>query len=292
MPSIMSHYLLAKRVEAYIKEAYPDKAFSDKALLWGAQGPDFLFSYQSKTDENLMKTFGKQIHGQGADQTITFICNFAKGSKSAVDAGYALGFLSHFAFDSVAHPFVLYAAQEMAKDRDIDVHICHNLIETNVDIILLRYETGMVTNQLSLKTCAPKEDTVNQHMATLYYLLGKAVFEQEYDMDQIYKAAKDYQKTLRRLNDYTGFKKDYLLRKERKKNLPPTKSVRYRGLTEDDDYDYANIGNSSWTFGNTVYTDDFMSLMEKAYAYAVSLADAFFADADITGLTKNKTFLG
>lgn len=292
MPSIMSHYLLAKRVEKYIRKAHEDKKFSEKSLLWGAQGPDFLYSFQSKDDKNLMKEYGKQIHQAGANQTLDFVCDFARGSKSPVDIGYALGFLTHFAFDSIAHPFVLYAADEIAKDKGIDINICHNLIETNVDVILLRYETGMVANQLSLKKCAPKDDSVNQHMSTLYFFLGQSLFGKTFDMDQIYKATKDYEKMLRKLNDYTGFKKDYLIRRERKKKLLAIESVRYRGLTEDDDYDYANIGNSSWTFNKTIYTDDFMMLLEKSYAYSISLIDAFLNEENITELSKNRTFLG
>lgn len=41
MPSVISHYLLAGRMSAYLQQAYPDFQINQNALYWGAQGPDF-----------------------------------------------------------------------------------------------------------------------------------------------------------------------------------------------------------------------------------------------------------
>ncbi|HHZ05939.1 MAG TPA: zinc dependent phospholipase C family protein [Clostridiales bacterium] len=292
MPSIMTHYLLGERLFKYMQENYKNIEISKDSLLWGSQGPDFLFSYNTDEKINAVKDFGKRLHSAGGDQTLAFICNFAHRSKNKIDKGYALGFLSHFALDSIAHPYVLYGAKQLAQQSEnMDEHLSHLLIESNLDIITLRYETGKVTNQLNLKKCAPKNDITNQHMATLYYMLGKSVFNQDMDMDCIYQATQDYRKKLRRLNDYTGFKRDLALRHEKRHHTPPLHSIRYRGLTEDDKYDYANISHKSWTDKSRIRTESFLELFEEAYKLTTALADVFIEGGDITGISQNRTLI-
>lgn len=293
MPSVISHYLLAKRTEDYIKENYPDEKISYDSILWGAQGPDFLFSFKSKEEENEMREYARLIHTKSADKTLDFICNFARASKNDIDIGYAIGFLTHFVFDNTAHPFVLYGAKQLEKQMDnADEHICHNLIESNLDIIILRYETGKMTNQLNLRKCVPKKGLAPEHMATVYYMMGQAVFGKKYDMDNIFKATKDYCKELKRLNDYTGFKRDFIKRKEKRRKLPPARSARYRGLTEEGDWDYANVTKGSWSDGKSIRTESFTELFEQAYTVSKSYTDIFLSAGNIGQLAKNKSFMG
>lgn len=291
MPSVMTHYLLAKRIEEYISETFPQEEIDEKALLWGAQGPDFMFSF--KTDgENAMRAFAADIHKTNAEKTINFIADYGKKTNNKTAKSYALGFFTHFALDSICHPFVLYGAKALSEQKtNMNEHICHNLIETNLDVIMLRYEKGMITNELPLKKCAPKDKFLPQHIAILYTFLGKSVFNKEYNMDHILKSVYDYEKELKKLNDYTGFKKDLAAKKERRHNLPPQRSVKYRGLTEDDDFDYANISNKEWHSGNKIFTYNFMDLFEQSYSLSTAMADCYFYNGNVGELCRGKSFI-
>lgn len=292
MPSVVSHYLLARRLISALKEQGIEEKFSQPALLWGAQGPDFLYAFSTQGEKNGIHALAKTIHQTPAADALAFLTDFALKSKNPIDTGYVLGFISHFAFDSIAHPFVLYACKKIAEDKGFGEGTCHNLIESNLDVILYRYETGRLINEIRLKSCVPKDDSVNQHMAVMYGFMAQQVYKTECNMDDILKAARDYRKAVNKLNDYTGLKKDYIARKERKKGVEPTRSVRIRSITEDDEYDYANIAGSSWQHENRLYTYTFMEMFEQADELTESMANAFFKGEPVAPLAQNKTFLG
>ena len=110
MPSVITHYLLAQRLLAYTKQAYKDHKIHQNALLWGAQGPDFLFAAQSEK----LRSLASLLHTAPSGQTLSFLSRFARESKNEIEQSYALGFFAHYALDSIAHPFVLSGAGQMA----------------------------------------------------------------------------------------------------------------------------------------------------------------------------------
>lgn len=288
MPSVISHYLLAQRLLACLKEDHPDFEPDQNALLWGAQGPDFLCAHP----EQEVRALADLLHHAPAGRMIAYLCDFARGSKNKTDQSYTLGFMAHFALDSIAHPFILYGAQRLSQLQDeLDQNSAHNLIEGNLDVILLRYERGALPSSVRLISCAPKDETVTQHMAVLYPLMLRALFQKNVPLDQIDQSAKSYQKWLKRHTDRTGLKKDFILRREKKRHLPPSSSVMYRSLTEDDTYDYANIAQSGWEANGKEKTDSFFDLFEQADALLKAMAGLFLSGGDPAELTNGKTMI-
>lgn len=288
MPSVISHYLLAQRLLSYLKEEHSDFEYDQNALLWGAQGPDFLYAHP---DENT-RALADLLHRAPAGRIVSYLCDFARGSKNKIDQSYALGFLAHFALDSTAHPFVLYGAKRLAALQEgLEENTAHSLIEVNLDVILLRYEKSDLPSSVRLISCAPKDETVTQHIAVLYPLMLRALFQKDITLDQVDQSAKSFQKWLKRHTDRTGLKKDFILRREKKKRLPPGTSVMYRSLTEDDTYDYANIAQNEWTSGGAVKTETFFDLFEQADALLKAMADLFLSGGDASALTNGKTMI-
>ena len=93
MPSVITHYLLAQRLLAYTKQAYKDHKIHQNALLWGAQGPDFLFAAQSEK----LRSLASLLHTAPSGQTLSFLSRFARESKNEIEQSYALGFFAHYA---------------------------------------------------------------------------------------------------------------------------------------------------------------------------------------------------
>lgn len=288
MPSVITHYLLAQRLFAHIKQTYKDCKIHQNALLWGAQGPDFLFAAQSER----LRSLASLLHTAPSGQTLSFLSRFALDSKNNMDQSYALGFFTHYALDSIAHPFVLSGARQMAAQRsEISAAVAHNMIEVNLDVIMVRYEKSTLANSIRLQTCAPKDPAVMQHMALLYSVLLHSVLQENASVKEVFESAQSYRKWLKKHTDRTGLKKDFLLRREKKRHLPPGASVMYRSITEDDTYDYANINNNDWEENGQIRTDTFFDLFEQADRLATAMTDLFFSGGDICSPTGGKPFI-
>lgn len=288
MPSVISHYLLAQRLLSYLKEEHPDFKPDQNALLWGAQGPDFLYAHP----DGEIRALADLLHRAPANRTVAYLCDFARGSKNKTDQSYALGFMAHFALDSIAHPFVLYGAQRLSElQNQIEENTAHSLIEVNLDVILLRYEKSDLPSSVRLIKCAPKDETATQHIAVLYPLMLRALFQKNVTLDQVGLSAKSYQKWLRRHTDRAGLKKDFILRREKKRHLPPCASVMYRSLTEDDTYDYANIAQNEWSAGGAIKTDSFFDLFEQADTLLKAMAGLFLTGGDPSKLTNGNAMI-
>lgn len=288
MPSVISHYLLAGRMLARLRETHPDFKVNQNALYWGAQGPDFLYA----SPEKKLREAADLLHRGDPYQTLSFITSYAQDTKNDTDKSYALGFLAHYALDSAAHPFVLYGAGQIAApDAGLTESIAHSLIEVTLDVILLRYERSDLPGSVRLVSCAPKDETVTQHMAVLYPMLARAAIQKELTLDQVSESTKAYQKWLKKHTDRTGLKKDFILRREKKKRCAPYSSVMYRSITEDDTYDYANIANNEWDDGEGFRTDSFFDLFEQADTLSKEMADAFLSGGDAAALSNGKPFI-
>lgn len=287
MPSVITHYLLAQRLLAHIKQTYKDCKIHQNALLWGAQGPDFLFAAQSER----LRSLASLLHTAPSGQTLSFLSRFARESKNEIEQSYALGFFTHYALDSIAHPFVLSGARQMAAQRsEISAAVAHNMIEVNLDVIMVRYEKSTLANSIRLQTCAPKDPVVMQHMALLYCVLLHSVLQETVSAEQVLQSAQNYRRWLKKHTDRTGFKKDFLLRREKKRRLPPGASVMYRSITEDDTYDYANINGNEWEENGQIRTSTFFDLFEQADHLATAMTDLFFSGGDICSPTGGKPF--
>ena len=287
MPSVITHYLLAQRLLAYTEQAYKDHKIHQNALLWGAQGPDFLFAAQSEK----LRSLASLLHTAPSGQTLSFLSRFARESKNEIEQSYALGLFAHYALDSIAHPFVLSGAGQMAaQGSGLSADVAHNMIEVNLDVIMVRYEKSALANSIRLQTCAPKDPVVMQHMALLYCVLLHSVLQETVSAEQVLQSAQNYRRWLKKHTDRTGFKKDFLLRREKKRRLPPGASVMYRSITEDDTYDYANINGNEWEENGQIRTSTFFDLFEQADHLATAMTDLFFSGGDICSPTGGKPF--
>lgn len=178
-----------------------------------------------------------------------------------------------------------------AQRSEISAAVAHNMIEVNLDVIMVRYEKSTLANSIRLQTCAPKDPAVMQHMALLYSVLLHSVLQENASVKEVFESAQSYRKWLKKHTDRTGLKKDFLLRREKKRHLPPGASVMYRSITEDDTYDYANINNNDWEENGQIRTDTFFDLFEQADRLATAMTDLFFSGGDICSPTGGKPFI-
>ena len=106
MPSVYTHFLIARqsflalppRIQAKISPYLP-------LYYFGAQGADFCFFYKSSPKKTI--NFGSYMHRTGAWITFQTLQRYAAQSPALF--AYAAGYITHYAADTVLHPYV-YAA--------------------------------------------------------------------------------------------------------------------------------------------------------------------------------------
>lgn len=269
MPALICHYLHAQQVlRAYIQSG---GAPVDKdAFLWGAQGPDFLYaSFSLPKRRNLgLRKLGLRMHKENPLPLFRAIREYTiQHPDDSTARSYFLGFLCHYSLDRICHPFV-YAQIEALRSHypKVKDSFLHGQIETSLDIILLRYESETLPTEFNLKKAYPNNELVEKNIASLYVYVLQNVYQLEYSERDILRTEK-YCRFLTGLqNDRTGLKKQFFCSLERKRGRFLL-SCLFRGVMEDDGFDYANILLSSWRYplnSPTEHTQSFLQLFKAS----------------------------
>jgi hypothetical protein len=108
MPAYLTHRAAGERVFENLKKAVIPKK---EAFFLGCQGPDILFfrNYQPWKNSKDSLPLGLAMHGQKTKELLAHAMGFLRGyDKQDKDdvASYMAGFLTHYAIDKNAHPFV------------------------------------------------------------------------------------------------------------------------------------------------------------------------------------------
>lgn len=145
MPAAITHFLHSQRVLAETKQA-EQSTFSSEAFAWGAQGPDFFYCHRFLPwwRGQCLAGCGDRLHDAPPASTLASMWRYVREHpEDGYAKSYAQGFLCHYAADSVCHPFVEYWASRMAEENPPQTEsVCHNEIESALDLIMLRSERG------------------------------------------------------------------------------------------------------------------------------------------------------
>lgn len=139
MPAFAAHYLLAKQI---FDTFHADARFAqleERPFLLGAQGPDPLLFHRlipGYMAGRSARGVSSALHRAAPNQIFSAMADYLKKHPESTAAfSYACGFLTHYALDSVAHPYVYYVQSAIRKARHIPYipFIIHNRIEANID---------------------------------------------------------------------------------------------------------------------------------------------------------------
>ncbi|MDR3051895.1 MAG: zinc dependent phospholipase C family protein [Oscillospiraceae bacterium] len=126
MPAAYLHEQLALGARTAAATAYPAVASLPTApLLTGAQGPDPFFFYKMlslfRANRAAVESVGTLLHER---RTNAFLLALLRhGMRSGPDSlAYALGFVTHYAADSTAHPFVYAHSFDAAGAYQSNLH--------------------------------------------------------------------------------------------------------------------------------------------------------------------------
>lgn len=158
-------------------------------FIMGANGPDLLFYYQryNPLRKYQLDKLGKLMH---REKTGLFLKNLFTMAATDAQKDYCLGFLCHYAMDSIIHPYVNYATT--AYGAPFNIPGGHAFFESRLDS-RIAYKTAADLKHAPLLFCPVlKKSYVDQ----IAYLLKNAVdatyrgFDVPYS--EYYQALRDF----------------------------------------------------------------------------------------------------
>lgn len=136
MPEGYTHVRTARKAAA----ALHCKLQCPEAFAAGANGPDSLFCFEIWKSRNKRRFdlpgLGGRMH---EERTGAFLMSLCRHVRTRAQVEYALGFLSHYATDTVVHPFVAAMCQ---SGQPYGIPGGHGLLEIGLDSVLHEEDTG------------------------------------------------------------------------------------------------------------------------------------------------------
>jgi hypothetical protein len=282
VPGLFTHYFGARDVA-------PDLKIDRSAFYLGAVGPDAMYFHRALPfmfGRSLRKC-GSAMHRVDPDSVFAAMADFAaqkSGEERLLALSFAMGFISHYALDSVTHPFVFYFSPEYLRQHRLR-HcngFAHNLIEHEIDTLLLWRFDGLTVADFDPETCVPASDPALQICAeSLQYTCCK-LLGCTYGVSSFRQAYTDTVKVSRFLHDKAGGKRRFIQRLERVLHTGPALSSLIWSLKADD-WDYLNEKGEQWynpTSPEKKYTDSFLQLYKRATELSVRMITDFLSCID------------
>lgn len=300
MPGIITHYCCAERVLKMLEGS--DINIHRDSFIWGAQGPDVFFFHRFFPWDKGVKLmeYGTRLHDESPVLLFEVMRNYMKTKPALYDEtlSYELGMMCHYALDRRAHPFVNAGVEAMQESGEFPKTFnCHGQIETSLDIIMLRSELGITPVDFDLRTASPKNDDTRTVMELFYKYVLRYRFGVDADAKAISQLYPDTIRMFGLLNNRLLIKKPIIEFGEKLAGRKGSISVQLRGITEGDDYDYANIEKLPWANPqkkSEERNDSFFEIFESACDDSVKLIKGYIEalDSDMTmdELTDNLSF--
>jgi len=305
MPALLAHYVFAQRVMQQMEHA-GIPVHNKNAALIGAQGPDVLFfhrvlPWQSGTS---YAKLGSCMHHISPvrlfDELQRTIAADSRDREFML--GYMLGFICHYALDRTTHPYVYWAQDALEHDDPgygkgrTRKHQYHFRIESALDTIILRRETGQHVTNFDLSTAAPElsERELNA-FARLYAPTLRRLFGVDAAHANLIHAPSDMRRIFRLINDKSLNRRRLLTLIERAARQGPfaTSLLRPADIS---DWDYANTDHKQWhnpADPPRTYTSGFFELYDDATVEAFDMVTRFMSELPngcMMSLTGNRNF--
>jgi len=242
---------------------------------WGAQGPDIWFYHVLIRPFRSLRRWGNRIHAENVDLTMEALLDSvlaAQGRERDGRFAYFCGFLTHYALDAAAHPFV---------HSRCGSHAYHTMFEAEVDTALLALsgESPKTVPPASTMPALSREDAavVADMQSAVAARWGESVPKKA--LASIVKKAPAI---LARQHDPKGRKRALALAFERLfTGGRPVASRFFFPLAADEERDVLNLRHSVWPlpWSGEPRTEDFLSLLERAALRAAAYIRTLYESA-------------
>lgn len=284
MPSVISHWLLGKRVLPLLRER-EDLVLKERCFLWGCQGPDILNYHKLmpwRGGTNLRR-FVKPLHE--VDPSVLFSALASppaqlRGELSDHHTSYALGMCCHYALDSIVEPYIERLEDHLRKTDPRGKKYNYRAdIESALDVMLLRHDKNLLPDEIKLVDCVPTGRSTSDAVSLEISYIIESMFGVCLAEGSAKRLANDVRTAMHLMNDPHGRRKGVVSSVEKLVNVSGGKTSSYfRPMVEDLECDYANLLHGEWSpisDPSRVSRDDYFMMADKAEKYFFTVADIF-----------------
>lgn len=139
MPSSYTHQLIAEAVLARLKGEGKELFSACADYFLGAQGGDVLYFYNMAGRE---KNVGKYFHRRNVYGVFSSFLRSARGGDAHVRA-YIAGYITHYAADTVFHPYIYHYCRAMRAETGKKRDHFHARAESDLDTYFVQTRAGV-----------------------------------------------------------------------------------------------------------------------------------------------------
>lgn len=286
MPGLITHYICG---EAVLNKLPDDikKTLQDNRLLYnvGTQGPDIFFYSLSCLLRKKLAGLGSKMHSGQFNAYLNALLDSAKtggAGQTAALAAYLSGYITHYALDSSAHPYIYYKSgfkRDGERGSRLKYSVNHHNFETAVDVLLLKLVSSEKPSDKKLWQLIRVTQVEAAHVAEHISQAIDDAYQVPISPRQVYGAMSSMSRATRLLQSKTGRRKRFI-------ELAEDISIGDRFISSlihpqeiTDGIDYLNVSKKPWClpWDNTRQYDlSFVEMFEHAVAGSVTKINALF----------------
>jgi len=308
LPGLITHFICAKSVLSVLPKDTRDLLQPQRQLYnIGSQGPDIFFYYFPGHLKRGVRGIGQKMHnvrvGKYLETLAIGIANIKNEEEKAAAFSYTAGYLTHFALDCAAHPYVYYKTGftrpgERGRGRNrLKYAAYHRSFETSIDVMMLKIAAGKHPADEKLWQLL-YVDRVNRDMAIkASHFLGDCisrVYKSEVSGKNVFSAMKHMWRLTRILQSKNGNRKrimefceDIIIGNR------VCSSMIHMQEAESDGLDYLNQSKKIWKLPwdetaeqSTSFTEMFDTACDEARFLIMALYDFVYGEGEIKSFLK------
>lgn len=166
MPSSYTHQIIAEEIAGSLPENVKSRIPFAPEYFLGAQGGDVFYFYNIAGGQ---KNIGKYFHRRN---TYGIFSSFLESARTdgAHAVSYAAGYITHYAADTVFHPYVYWLCKRQKETTGRKRDNFHGISESDLDTYFVQKYKRMPVNEYGLPL-----RTEDLALAEIYPLLSRAV---------------------------------------------------------------------------------------------------------------------
>ncbi|MCL2399215.1 MAG: zinc dependent phospholipase C family protein [Defluviitaleaceae bacterium] len=289
MPGFITHYICGQAVLNTVssdtqKMIRPYQQFYNI----GTQGPDIFFYYLPGLLKKNTRDIGIQMHKHHFGAFISHMIDYMLQDNLPEDArslmlAYISGFLTHYALDATAHPYV-YSKTGMRKKGDkakaIKYSVNHRKFETAIDVLMLELMSSKKPSDYKLWELIQVAHDPAQVVATAMSSSISKAYDREINAKDVYKAMRYMVRLTKILQSGKGRRKRLM---ELIENLTIgdhlfSSIIHMQQIS--DGVDYMNIKKSPWNLPGIPEkkekNDSFVELYHDSIQQSVHMIDTLW----------------
>lgn len=168
MPAIMTHHLFGEDAAKLLGSDMLSSEEELLAFLLGNQGPDPFFACYTTTPARgaRCRKLGGDLHERRVSDalwTLRDAVGHLRLGDEKIGRAWVLGYVGHYALDSTAHPLI-YAQQYRLTEEGYGLegagNVVHALLESELDVWMLRQLRGMSVTELSTTSYLARNERI------------------------------------------------------------------------------------------------------------------------------------